>query len=395
MRTYADLKSIFDGQPMPFAFVDLDALDANIEAIIKRAGHKQIRIASKSVRSRPILDHLLKAHPQIQGLMCFTVPEAVWLSQHGYDDLLLGYPAWHPEEIRAVCTEVRNGKTITLMIDSVPHIEHLQDIAASEEVTLSVCLDVDMSVDFPGLHFGVWRSSVTTVEHALAICTAIERCPNITLDGIMGYEAQIAGVGDNAPKGGFRNHVIRSLKRRSITPIATRRTAIVGALKQKGVQLRFVNGGGTGSMESTRAETPVTEITVGSGFYAPGLFDNYRAFRHQPAAGFAIEVVRQPKDGIYTCLGGGYIASGAAGTDKQPVVYAPEGAQLTNLEGAGEVQTPIVYAGPYTLCLGDPVFLRHSKAGELCERFNTLLLIRGNSIIAEVPTYRGEQQCFV
>lgn len=192
MRTYADLKSTFDGRPMPFAFVDLDALDANIESIVKRAGDKQIRIASKSVRSRPILDHLLKAHSQIQGLMCFTVPEAVWLSQQGYDDLLLGYPSWHPAEIRAVCVEVRNGKTIILMIDSVAHIDHLQAIAASQDVVLPVCLDVAMSVAFPGLHFGVWRSSVTTVDHARDICTAIEHCPNITLDGIMGYEAQIA-----------------------------------------------------------------------------------------------------------------------------------------------------------------------------------------------------------
>ena len=395
MKSYADLKAIFNGKQMPFAFVDLDALDANIEAIIQRAGDKQIRIASKSVRARPILDHLLQAHPLIQGIMCFTAPEAVWLSQQGYDDLLLGYPTWHPEQIRAICAEVRTDKIITLMIDSAEHIDHIQQIAASEGVTLRVCLDVDMSVDFPGLHFGVWRSGVTSVEHALAVYAAIERSPNVTLDGIMGYEAQIAGVGDNVPKGGVRNHIIRFLKKRSIAPIAERRTAIVDALQARGAKLRFVNGGGTGSMESTREEAHVTEITVGSGFYSPGLFDNYQIFKHQPAAGFAIEIVRQPKDGIFTCHGGGYIASGTPGTDKEPVIYAPQGAKLTSLEGAGEVQTPVLYKGAHSLQLGDPIFLRHSKAGELCERFNTLLRVRGGAIIDEAPTYRGEHQAFL
>jgi len=380
---------------MPFAFVDMDALDSNIQAIVQRAENKLIRVASKSVRSRQILRHILDAHPQIQGVMCFTAPEAVWLSQQGFDDLLLGYPTWHPEQIKAICGEVRTGKTITLMIDSVEHIQHIQTIAQAEGVTLRVCLDIDMSVDFPGLHFGVWRSGVTSVDHALTICQEIENSSNVELDAVMGYEAQIAGVGDSASNGGARNLLIRWLKGRSIDKIATRRGDIVKALQDKGVNLRVVNGGGTGSMETTRAEPHVTEITVGSGFYSPSLFDNYQAFKHQPSAGFAIEIVRQPKPDTYTCHGGGYIASGGIGADKQPVIWSPQGATLTDLEGAGEVQTPVVYTGPEALHLGDPIFMRHSKAGELCERFNTLLLIRDGKIIDEIPTYRGEGKSFL
>lgn len=395
MRSYAELKTIFAGQLMPFAFVDMDALDANITAIVQRAENKLIRVASKSVRSRDVLRYILDAHPRIQGVMCFTAPEAVWLSQHGFDDLLLGYPIWHPEQVCAICAEVKQGKTMTLMIDSVKHVDHLQTLAASQGVTLRVCLDIDMAVDFPGIHFGVWRSTVATVDDALKIASAIDHSPNIVLDGVMGYEAQIAGVGDNAADSGFRNQLIRFLKSRSIPKIAERRTAIVDALKKQGSPLRFVNGGGTGSMESTRAEPQVTEITVGSGFYAPALFDAYQAFQHEPAAGYAIEIVRQPNATTYTCLGGGYIASGGIGNDKQPVIYSPHGAKLTGLEGAGEVQTPIEYAGQDVLQLGDPIFLRHSKAGELCERFNSLLVVRDGRIVDEVPTYRGEQQCFL
>lgn len=395
MTDYQRLRSIFAGQEMPFAFVDLDALDANITAIVKRANDKLIRVASKSVRSRGILKHVLSAHPQIQGVMCFTTPEAVWLSQQGYDDLLLGYPTWHPEQVKAICGEVRTGKTIRLMVDSVEHIAHLQKIAQAQDVTLQVCLDIDMSVDFPWIHFGVWRSGVTGVDHALAVWRAVEKSPNIVLDAVMGYEAQIAGVGDNAPNGGVRNKIIRWMKGQSIDKIATRRGDICKALQSAGAKLDVVNGGGTGSMETTRNEPHVTEITVGSGFYSSSLFDNYQAFKHQPSAGYAVEIVRQPKPDTYTCHGGGYVASGGIGTDKQPVIWSPQGATLTDLEGAGEVQTPVIYAGTEALNLGDPIFMRHSKAGELCERFNTLLLVRDNQIVDEIPTYRGEGKSFL
>src|SRR5260370_39646935 len=98
-----------------------------------------------------------------------------------------------------------------------------------------------------------------------------------------------------------------------------------------GLQFRFGKGGGTGSVPTTRDESAVTEITVGSGFYAPALFDNYRNFRYLPAVGFAIAIVRRPRRSIYTCLGGGYVPSGSAGPHKLPPPCPPRGALLPSL----------------------------------------------------------------
>lgn len=391
--TYQAYREIFRGKAMPFAYVDLDLLDENIRQIVKRAQGTPIRVASKSVRCTAILKRIFAANPLFQGVMCYTALEAVHLSHQGFDDLLVAYPCWHEDHVAAVCQEIRAGKNITLMVDSPAHIRRLDTLAAKYGVTLPLCLDIDMSLDIPGLHFGVWRSSVVGVEAALKVFDAVAASSCVRLDGVMGYEAQIAGLGDKGT--GVKSMLIRLLKQRSIPQIAERRKQIVEGLRQRGAELRFVNGGGTGSVESTIQEDVVTEVTVGSGFYAPGLFDHYRAFRHQPAAGFAIEIVRQPKAGMYTCLGGGYIASGSVDVNKQPVPYLPQGAQLTPLEGAGEVQTPIVYSGNETLALGDPIFLRHSKAGELCERFNHLYLISQGKIVDEVPTYRGEGMNFL
>jgi D-serine deaminase-like pyridoxal phosphate-dependent protein len=152
----------------------------------------------------------------------------------------------------------------------------------------------------------------------------------------------------------------------------------------------IVNGGGTGSVHTTTREDVITEITAGSGFFAPTLFDRYADFSLTPAAMFAMPVVRRPSGGVATLLGGGYHASGAAGPDRLPSPYLPRGLQLDAMEGAGEVQTPVIGAAAASLRVGDRVYLRHAKAGELCERFNGLYLVRGREVVDELPTYRGE-----
>lgn len=380
---------------MPFAFVDRDLLDANVQSVLGRVGGKHVRVASKSVRSVAMLRHVLAGDSRVQGLMCFTAREAVWLAGQGFDDLLIGYPAVHPRDLQAVAQAVHDGHHITLMVDSIEHVTRAEAAAQQAGTRLPLCLEMDMSIDVPGLHFGVWRSPIRTVVEAKPVLARIAGSEHVWLDGIMGYEAQVAGVGDHVPGQAAKNALVRALKRRSVRVVAERRAKLLALIREMGLQPRFVNGGGTGSISSTVGEDDVTEVTVGSGFYSPALFDNYADFRYLPAAGYAIEIVRIPRPGTYTCLGGGYVASGAAGGDKLPAVYLPSGARLTSLEAAGEVQTPVLYAGPERLAVGDPVFLRHAKAGELCERFTSLLVIADGAVVDEVTTYRGDGQCFL
>ena len=324
-RDYAYYKGIFGDRPMPFAFLDLDLLEQNIRQVVSLARGKRVRLASKSLRSITVIRHILEADACFQGIMCYTAQEAVYLASQGFDDLLIGYPMYNEQDIAAVCRAAATGKHITLMIDSTEHVRQLESVAASFGISLPLCLEVDMSMDLPGLHFGVWRSPVRTREQARPVIECILASPHVQLDGLMGYEAQIAGVGDNFPGHKAKNAIVRMMKRRSIHEIVERRAALVELVKSYGLSLRFVNGGGTGSIATTRAEKVVTEITVGSGFYAPALFDNYRDFHYQPAAGFAIEIVRCPRPHMYTCLGGGYIASGSVGPEKQPQPYLPRG----------------------------------------------------------------------
>lgn len=394
---YTTYARLFAGRPKPFAYIDLDALNFNIRQVLAYSGDKTIRVGSKSVRCRRILRHILDSDPRFQGLLCFTAAEAVWLAQQGFDDLLVAYPTIEPQHVTAVLQQIAAGSHITLMVDSLDHVRRLDELAQAQAVDLPVCLDLDMATRHLGgrLLFGVQRSDLRTGTAVLAVAEAIRASARLHLDGVMGYEAQIAGVTDDDPGGAVMNRIKRRLKRQSIPEVAERRTAVLQALESAGFHLRFVNAGGSGSLQSSAAESRVTEVTAGSAFYCPALFSRYADYHYAPAAGFAIEVVRQPAAGVYTCLGGGYVASGQPGADRLPEPYLPAGARLSKFEGAGEVQTPILYDGPEKLGLGAPVFMRHAKAGELCERFNELILVADGRIVDTVPTYRGDGRCFL
>ncbi len=378
----------------PHVCLDVDLLDKNIQANLGRAGDKKIRLASKSIRCVEVLKYIFETHDAFQGIMAYHGAEVLFLIEHGFDDILLGYPVVDKSLIEQLTQQIKIGKQICFMVDSIEHLALLNSIAKQENCKIPVCLDLDVSDNYPGLRFGVWRSSVQTQDHVIDFEAALQQFPNIYLDGLMAYEAQVAGVGDATKNGGIKNTIIKQLKKRSIPRIAKKRQEAVEYLIKKGHALRFVNGGGTGSLESTQAEDCVSEVTVGSGFYNSHLFDNYAQFQFESALFYAIQIVRNPEADIYTCHGGGFIASGNVEPIKAPIIHLPKYGQLDSLEGAGEVQTPIRFLKQTEqLQIGDPIYLRHAKAGELLERFNSVYLLK-KDFIKQVPTYRGEGYTF-
>jgi D-serine deaminase-like pyridoxal phosphate-dependent protein len=379
---YSRYEAAFAGRDAPFAFVDLDAMWANAADMARRAGGKPVRVASKSVRCRPLLERIL-ARDGFRGLMTFTLPESLWLAEHGFGDMLLAYPTADRSAL------ARMGREPVLMIDSTEQLDLIPGAAR-------VCIEVDLSYALgrTSVKVGVKRSPVRTPEQAAALAREIVARPGIELVGVMGYEAHVAGLGDEPPGKRLIGAALKRMQRASMREIAARRAAVVDAVRAVS-PLEFVNGGGTGSIERTAAEPAVTEVTAGSGFYAPTLFDHYSTFSLRPAAYFALPVVRRPSPKVATVLGGGYVASGPAEKTRLPTPALPPGLKLDSLEGAGEVQTPLLGPGARKLRVGDRVYFRHAKAGELCERFDTLLLVEGDRVVDEVPTYRGEGKAFL
>ncbi|MFE2184957.1 amino acid deaminase/aldolase [Streptomyces sp. NPDC059455] len=378
----------------PVAIVDVEAFDDNARDLVRRAGGKPIRVASKSVRCRALLERAL-AFDGFAGIMSFTLPESLWLAREGFDDVLLAYPSADRDGFATLTGDPKLAEALTVMVDDFAQLDLIDSVRAGTE-EVRVCLELDTSLRMLGgrVRVGTLRSPLREPEQLAALARAVTDRPGFRLVGLMAYEGHVAGVGDAVPGSPLRSRAIRLMQSMARRELAARRAAAVRAVRAV-ADLEFVNGGGTGSVQHTAAEDAVTEIAAGSGLYQPRLFDHYTSFRGRPAALFAQPVVRRPGVGVVTVLGGGYPASGAAGRDRLPVPYLPEGLVYDSMEGPGEVQTPLLGTAADDLLIGDKVWFRHAKAGELCERFDTLRLIEGDRVVAEVPTYRGEGRTFL
>jgi D-serine deaminase-like pyridoxal phosphate-dependent protein len=382
----------------PFAVVDLVAFDANARDLVRRANGVPIRVVSKSLRCRHLIERTL-ARPGYRGVMAYSLAEALWLHASGTsEDLLVAYPTADRASLRALAADDAARQHITLTVDSAAHLDFIDATIGAGHPPIRVCLELDMSwrpLPYgPVVQIGTWRSPLRSPAEATLFAETILKRPGYSLVGLLGYEGQIAGLGDAPPGRPVRARMVRAIQARSVAELRERRTEAVRRIRAL-TELEFVNGGGTGSLESTSADTSVTELAAGSGLVGPTLFDAYRKFHPKPALQYALPVVRRPRPGIATLFSGGYIASGTGTPDRLPKPFRPAGLRLTSVEGAGEVQTPVLGAAADGLGIGDRVWMRHAKGGELAERLTEYHLIDSADGTAErVPTYRGENQCF-
>ncbi len=389
----------------PLGVIDRAALAYNAADLVRRADGTPIRMASKSIRVRGILDAVL-AQPGFAGVLAYTLPEALWLASPrtaaGSDitDVVLGYPTTDRAAIAHLAADEQLAARVTLMIDDVAHLDLIDRVVApGARPSIRIAIELDASWRSPIGHLGVRRSPLHTPDQLAALARIVTERPGFTLVGVMAYEAQIAGLGDAPPGRPLRGALVRGIQRRSRAELRDRRARAIAAVsaiaEAAGTPLQFVNGGGTGSLESTAAEPAITELAAGSGLMGPHLFDTYRGFTPAPAAAFALPVVRRPTDDIATLLGGGWIASGPPGPDRLPQVVWPEGLRMLSAEAAGEVQTPLRGPAARALHVGDRVWLRHTKAGELSEHLDAFHVVDGDHITGELPTYRGEGKAFL
>ncbi|MBU2511664.1 alanine racemase [bacterium] len=400
-QEYLKYKRIFKGERMPLAFVDLNKFDRNVAYVASTQQNtgKTIRVHSKSIRCLDLTKRIFeKGGDLYRGVMTISVEETRYLAEAGLDDFIVAYPTVQPSDMALLTGLTQKGVRVSLMADSVEQLKIMSEAGQKAGVVLHACLEIDMAYHplKTNIHLGVRRSPIRSPGEALALAEKSRNYPGVTIDSVMGYEGHIAGPNDNVPKQWFKNRMIRGLKKASISEFSKRRKEIIDLLRNRGFEIRVVNGGGSGSLNSTSKEEVVTEVTAGSAFYAPGLFHHYKEVSFVPSAFFAIQVVRKPAHNMVTCQGGGYTASGSVGIDKLPYPTLPRGMQLLPLEGAGEVQTPLIlHEECPDLQLGDPVFFQHAKGGELSERFNEYYLIQDGCIINKVNTYRGDGFAFI
>ena len=379
--------------PTPLMVVDLDAFDANAADLVRRAGGKPIRVASKSLRVPALLRRAL-GRDGLRGVLAYTLREALWLDEQEIsDDIVVAYPTVDRGALARLVGSPSAAAHVTLMVDDVAQLDVVDSVRASRAVPVRVAIEVDAGLRMAGQHVGPKRSPLYDAASVVALARIIEARGGFRLVGVMTYEGQVAGLADDLPSQRARSLVVRRLKSATIHQLRARRREIADALADI-ADLEFWNAGGSGSVESSTADPVVTEVAAGSGLLVPTLFDHYQSFEPRPASFFGLPVVRRPSELIATVHGGGLVASGPSGTDRLPQPWAPAGLHLTGLEGAGEVQTPLTGHPAALLAIGDLVWFRHAKSGEPFEHTNTVQLLAGDAFVDEVPSYRGHGLAF-
>jgi D-serine deaminase-like pyridoxal phosphate-dependent protein len=399
-QRYARYRELVRSEPLPLALIDLDAVDRNLATLLApvRAQNKTLRLASKSLRSVELLRYLQRrGGSAVRGIMAYSPSEARFLAEQGFTDILVAYPTAQRFGAAEVAEANRKGAEVSLSVEEDAHLAVASAAALAASVTIPVVVDIDVSFrPFAGrAHLGVRRSPLRSPVEIADFVERIQKTPGLRFAGLLAYEAHIAGIADPSPLTGLLHGPKRVIKELSRAPALALRRAILSELSRRGIHVPLFNGGGSGSVDWSAADPSLTEVAAGSGFLDSHLFDAYRGLPLEPAAYFALQVTRRPAPGFVTCQGGGFVASGPAGEDRLPLPALPPGLRLSELEGAGEVQTPLLVPEGMQFELGDPVFFRHAKAGELAEHFQRYLLVRGTHMEGRIDTYRGAGQCFL
>ncbi|GIW22150.1 MAG: amino acid aldolase [Candidatus Sericytochromatia bacterium] len=391
--SYYTLRELLKNYSFPLALIDLDGIDYNFEFFSTRVNtySKKIRIATKSIRVPYIIKYIYEKNPSIiSGLMCYRIREAQYLFNQGFNNIFIAYPEVNKNDLNILIKMIKSGCNVSITADLLEHFNILNKLGKENNCVINVVLELDGSLKITNsVNLGVRRSSIQSISDLKNRLSFIRNMKNINLYGVMLYEAQIAGVADNLPND-ITKHIKRKIKQISIEKVKDFRNDCLEVIYDQGFKPEIINGGGSGSVDTTIKEECITEITIGSGFLCSHLFSYYNNLELIPSIFYAIEIVRKSDENFVTCMGGGYIASGSYGKEKQPEIFLPKGITYTNIEGFGEVQTPFkILDKKLDLNLGDPIILRHAKAGELAEHFNKYLVFKDNKIISETETYRG------
>lgn len=401
LREYARWKEALADERLPAALVDLDAVDDNLRTLLGglSTSSMTLRVASKSLRHPALMRYLIdQGRGRVAGVMTYSAHEMVFLAEQGFDDMLMGYPFAREDEASAAAGLAERGVRAICTVDAPRQVALLDRAARARGVVIPVCIDIDVSWrPLKGkLHFGVRRSPIRSAGQARDLARVIADARGVELVALLAYEAQVAGLRDKNPGSRYLDPVRKAIKARSVPLAEERRAEVLEALASDGHHVEVVNGGGSGSVETTGRDPSVTEVTAGSGFVCSHLFDGYEGLPFRPAVFFALSVVRHSDPDHLTCAGGGYVASGPPALDRQPAVHLPPGLEPLPMEGFGEVQTPFRVRDPRRMLrIGEPVICRHAKAGELAERFAEYLFYRKGRIETREPTYRGFGQCFM
>lgn len=379
--TYNYYHEAFADRALPFAYVDLDQLEAHIRSVLDTSGNKLLRVDARVLRCPEIIERVMRSDARFHGVKCATVAEALYLADYSeLNDFLVSFPVVQTAAIQRLCDAIAQGHGLTLTVDDIDRLAGLDEAAGAAGITLALCVEIDASIHLNDDRASR-RSAVHDTEALVELARAIAERAHLWFRGVLIFDTQ-----RETPTGHHRVRA-RALDRDG-QHLRDSRAAVVSALSDAGLAPALVDCAGVGALAFNAEDPSVTEITVGAAFFGLADASATAARTDTPAAGYASEIMRHTDTRLYATLSGGYTAPDTSDGAMLPAVYLPRGAAIDDLPGAGVGQLPIFDAED-DLAVGAPVFMRPANASELCERFDRLVLMQEGAIVGHARTYRA------
>jgi D-serine deaminase-like pyridoxal phosphate-dependent protein len=313
--------------PTPCMVVDLPLVDQNI-------GHAVDLLAGTGITLRP---HF-KAHKcttlmlrqlaaGASGATVQTAWEALVLADQGVDDILVANQIVDPTALGHLA-EAAGKTTLTATVDSIRHVELLDELASRLAVRLNVVIELDV---------GSARCGVVPGEPALLeVADAVAASSGLMLAGILAYEGHLS----------LREP--RSARRRGLVQVASTIRSARESLEAGGHEVRLVTGGSTGTLELLAASGTHNEAQPGSYVLMDSAYQRIGVPFRQ-AAFCAARVVSLRDDSLVLDVG----LKEMAVDHGMPVPVDP-GLRIT---GLSDEHARVVATGPVGYHIGDVVLV--------------------------------------
>lgn len=226
----------------PALVIDLDLMEENISKMAEFfvASEAELRPHFKTHKT-PIL-----AHKQIDagaiGITCAKLGEAEVLAASGIKDILIANQIVGKTKINRL-VNLSKSTDVMVALDDIANATEISAAAESVGTIVRVLIEVDT---------GMKRCGVDPGEPALVLARKLLDLPGLKFSGVMGYEGHVVGIGE------FNERTEAASKAMKLL------TETADLLRDNGIEVGIVSGGGTGTYNMSGAYPGVTEIQAGS-----------------------------------------------------------------------------------------------------------------------------------